>query len=53
VRIGVTDTTNTEVISDELTEGAEVVTGELRGEAGGEDARNPFMPQFGQRKGGR
>jgi HlyD family secretion protein len=54
VKIGLTDTTSTEISSDELTEGAEVVTGELRGDAAtAEDAKNPFMPQFGQRRGGR
>jgi HlyD family secretion protein len=53
LRVGKTDGTNTEVLSGELAEGASVVTGEIRADAGGgDDAKNPFMPQFGRRPGG-
>jgi hypothetical protein len=50
VIVGETDGTNSAITSDELPEGAEVVIGESRGEAGGDEARNPFMPQFGRRR---
>jgi HlyD family secretion protein len=56
VRLGVTDGINTEVIADELKEGANVIVGEAVAGAGGADeARNPFAPQFrgGRRGGGR
>ncbi|HEX3355492.1 MAG TPA: efflux RND transporter periplasmic adaptor subunit [Tepidisphaeraceae bacterium] len=54
VRIGLTDGTNTEVDSKDLTEGTEIVMGEIQpGEAGAAGgARNPFLPQFGNRRGG-
>jgi len=55
VRVGMTDGTNTEILSDTIKEGTEVVTGESAKSSGGsDDARNPFMPQFpGRRSGGR
>jgi HlyD family secretion protein len=50
LRIGKTDGTNTEVLSGDLAEGASVITGEIRADAAGaDDAKNPFMPQFGRR----
>jgi HlyD family secretion protein len=45
VRTGLTDGTNTEIISDEIPEGAEVVTGEIHTEAS-DGASNPFTPKF-------
>ena len=52
VRLGVTDGINTEVIADELKEGAPVIVGEATAGAGGADeARNPFAPQFRGRRG--
>ena len=52
VRLGVTDGINTEVIADELKEGAQVIVGEaVAGAGGGDDARNPFAPQFRSRRG--
>lgn len=51
VKIGNTDGTNTEILSNDVKEGDEVVTSEVHGEAGGDDAaRNPFLPQFGRRR---
>jgi HlyD family secretion protein len=47
VRTGATDGIDTEVSGDDLTEGALVVTGEAFSDAGGDQTRNPFMPQFG------
>jgi HlyD family secretion protein len=45
VRTGLTDGINTEIISDELQEGEEVVTGENHAETAG-GASNPFTPKF-------
>jgi hypothetical protein len=53
VRTGLTDGINTEVISDELKEGTEVVTAEGRPEVSSDDARNPFAPNFRGGRGGR
>ncbi len=53
VRIGATDTTNTEISSSDLKEGMQVITGEARADDATADGKNPFMPQFGQRRGGR
>jgi HlyD family secretion protein len=52
VRVGLTDGANTEIDGKDLAEGTEVVTGEA--EAGGAPggARNPFIPQFGNRRRG-
>ena len=56
VRAGLTDGTNTEVQSDALKEGAEVVTGEVLAVAAGANQQtNPFAPppmRGGQRGGG-
>jgi HlyD family secretion protein len=52
VRTGLTDGSNTEVVSGDLAEGAEVIVGEARADAAGDDATNPFAPKFGQRRGG-
>jgi HlyD family secretion protein len=53
VKLGITDGANTEVSADELKEGVQVIVGEARPEdtASG-DAKNPFMPQFGRKRGG-
>jgi hypothetical protein len=55
VRLGATDTVNTEVLSGELKEGDAVVLGEASANApaAGEDAKNPFAPQFRGRGRGR
>jgi HlyD family secretion protein len=45
VRAGLTDGTNTEIISDEIQEGDEVVTGEIHTDAA-DGASNPFTPKF-------
>lgn len=53
VKTGITDGTNTEVSAPELKEGAQVIVGEARpDDTSGGDAKNPFMPQFGRRRGG-
>ncbi|HYO08021.1 MAG TPA: hypothetical protein VER17_03545, partial [Tepidisphaeraceae bacterium] len=54
VRLGVSDGLVTEVIADDLKEGALAVTGEAQPGQGGvaEEARNPFAPQW-RRGGGR
>jgi len=52
VRTGITDGTNTEVQSDKLPEGEEVVVGEERAQAAA-GGSNPFTPQFGGRRGAR
>ena len=53
VRVGITDGTNTEVIADELKANDVIVVGESKGGAqAAEDARNPFLPQFGRGSGG-
>jgi len=50
VRVGITDGTSTEVIADELRANDVVVVGESKaGAQAAEDARNPFLPQFGGR----
>jgi HlyD family secretion protein len=46
VQIGATDGTNTEVSGEEVQEGMDVVVGEIRQQAGGDDAKNPFVPTF-------
>jgi HlyD family secretion protein len=53
VRAGMTDGTNTEVVSDQIKEGMQVITAEIRADqvAAGEDAKNPFMPQMGRGRG--
>ena len=52
VRAGVTDGTITEVVGDELTDGTEVVTGEIKNEIGAAANTNPFgPPQWGRQKG--
>jgi HlyD family secretion protein len=62
IRTGLTDGAMTEVISDKLSEGTEVIVGEQRGgevgaasESGAGGQTNPFAPQFprGGRRGGR
>jgi HlyD family secretion protein len=53
VRTGLTDGINTEVQSDEIKEGTEVVTAEGRPEVSTDDARNPFAPNFRGGRGGR
>lgn len=52
VRVGLTDGLNTEVSSDQLSEGMQVVSGEAKGDQASDDARNPFLPQFPGRKQG-
>jgi HlyD family secretion protein len=50
VRAGITDGTVTEVRGEGLTEGLDVVTGEIHTEAGAATNTNPFgPPQFGKR----
>jgi HlyD family secretion protein len=47
VRLGMSDGTNTEILSDQLKEGTPIVTGVLRADqSASSEARNPFMPQF-------
>ncbi|HSI34911.1 MAG: efflux RND transporter periplasmic adaptor subunit [Phycisphaerae bacterium] len=54
VRVGITDGTSTEVIADELKATDTVVVGESKaGAQAAEDARNPFLPQFGGGRGSR
>jgi HlyD family secretion protein len=48
VKVGITDNTNTEVQSDELKEGAEVVLGQQQASAQAPTS-NPFAPQFRRR----
>ncbi len=51
LRLGVTDSVNTEVVSGDLKEGQEVITGDpVVASADSGDARNPFAPNF---RGGR
>ena len=54
VRLGVTDTVNTEVIGGDLKEGDPIVLGDASANAPavGEDAKNPFAPQFRGGRGG-
>jgi HlyD family secretion protein len=54
VRIGWSDGVNTEVTGEGLTEGTEVVIGDIRKDnGGGGGTSNPFAPQmFGNKKGG-
>lgn len=55
LRLGVTDSVNTEVVSGDLKEGQAVITGDpVVASADGGDARNPFAPNFrgGSRRGG-
>ncbi len=52
VRLGVTDTINTEVVSGDLKEGDAVVIGEVTGVAANtDDAKNPFAPNFRSSRG--
>jgi HlyD family secretion protein len=53
LRLGLTDGVDTEVLSDNLPEGAEVITGEQRADTSVSGPVTPFMPQFGGRGGGR
>jgi len=49
VRTGITDNVNTEIVSDELKEGQQIVIGDAvagAAAASGDDAKNPFAPQF-------
>ena len=50
VKLGLTDGLNTEVSADDLKEGMEIVSSEMRPEDVSTEAKNPFMPQFGQRR---
>ena len=54
VRIGLSDGANTQIEGKEVTEGMEVVTGEVDTSAGAASggAKNPFIPQFGNRRRG-
>ena len=54
LRLGVTDSINTEVVSGELKEGDLLVTGEqtAAAAAANDDAKNPFAPNFGKMRGG-
>lgn len=49
VRIGLTDGSMTEILSDKLSEGAPVIVSEMKaGQAKNADVTNPFTPQFGR-----
>ncbi len=51
VQIGMTDGTDTEVSSPQLRQAMRVIVGEIRpDEVVNDDARNPFLPQLGNRK---
>lgn len=50
VNVGLTDGTNTEVSAGELKEGMQIISGEVRPEDAGGDAKNPFIPQFGRQR---
>ena len=54
MRLGVTDSINTEVVGGDLKEGDQIILGEASANApaAGEDAKNPFAPQFRGRGGG-
>lgn len=53
VRIGWSDGVHTEVSGEGLTEGTEVIIGDIRKDNGGGGTSNPFAPQmFGGKKGG-
>jgi HlyD family secretion protein len=52
LKLGLTDGANTEVLSDNLPEGTEVITGEQRADTSVSGPVTPFMPQFGNRGGG-
>ena len=53
VKLGLTDGINTEVIAEGLKPNLQVVIGEIRqGQGGNEEANNPFLPQFGNRRSG-
>jgi HlyD family secretion protein len=53
VKLGLTDGTNTEISSNELKEGMGIISGEARpDDVATGDPKNPFMPQFGQRRRG-
>ncbi len=51
VRVGITDGALTQVSSPELSPGVRVVTGELAAQVSSGGATNPFVPQFGGRRG--
>src|SRR5262249_31786264 len=46
VEVGMTDGTLTEVSGPDLTEGMDVVVGEIREDHSTSDTKNPFAPQF-------
>lgn len=52
VQLGVSDGSHTQVAAPQLQEGMKVITGELRADQvdDSEDTRNPFLPQFGNRR---
>ncbi|MDB5291260.1 MAG: efflux transporter, family, subunit [Massilia sp.] len=50
VHVGVTDGLMTEVSGDDLKEGTEIVTGEIRAGSTGDGTTNPFAPQFPKRR---
>ena len=49
VKVGPTDGINTEVQADELKEGTEIVVGEVIDQGGGDETKNPFLPQMNRR----
>ena len=55
LRLGITDGTNTELLSEEIQPGTEVVTGVITGTArpaaGGQNSGNPLLPNQGRRGG--
>jgi HlyD family secretion protein len=53
VRIGITDGAMTQVSSPELSAGIKVVAGEVVAQAGATQSTNPFVPQFGGKRGAR
>ena len=50
VRVGVSDGLMTEVSGDDLKDGTEIVTGEIRAGSNGDGTTNPFAPQFPKRR---
>jgi len=49
VKVGPSDGISTEIQADDLKEGTEVVVGEVVQQAGGEETKNPFLPQMKRR----
>lgn len=49
VKVGPTDGINTEIQGDNLSEGTEVIVGEVVQQAGGDETKNPFLPQMRRR----